>query len=586
MLVGLIFLIRLFYLQVLSDAYKHAAAQNIIQPVVEYPYRGVIYDRHGNLLTCNMPIYDLMIIPREVKDIDTTAFCRDFGITLSDFDSAFRKARAYSYVKPSVFIKSLSQESWARVQDHIAEYPGFFVQVRTVRNYPTPMLANTLGYVSEIGPWQLTKDTSHYYKRGDKIGMSGLEERYERILRGERGVRYQISDVRGITRGQFQEGALDQVSIPGEDLTTTIDTTLQMYGEQLMKNKVGSIVAIEPQTGEIIALVSSPSYDPNLLTGADFGYHFASLEQDQLAPLFHRAIMATYPPGSIFKLHQTLIALQERVVSKHTSYACNKKLLNCHPHPSPLDLYKAIQHSCNPYFYHVFRSIINQKIAKDPYKDTRLGFEKWYGYLKKLGMGTVLGVDLPGEKGGYVPDVQFYDRRYGKGRWKASTIRSLDIGQGELLITPLQMANFAAIVANRGYYYVPHLVKQVGAHSILPEQVGKHEVAIDRAHFEFVAHAMQGTVEGGTAWRAYLRGVAVCAKTGTVENSHGEDHSVCIAFAPRENPQIALAVYVENAGWGSRAAAAIAGLLVERYIQGTVSRLSLQNYVLKGDFHH
>ncbi len=586
MLVGLIFLVKLFYLQVLSDTYKHAAAQNIIQPMVEHPHRGIIYDRHGNLLACNMPIYDLMVIPREVQPIDTAAFCRDFGITLSTFDVAFKKAQAYSYVKPSVFIKNLSQESWARVQDHVSEYPGFFVQVRMVRKYPTPMLANTLGYVSEIGPRQLTKDRSHYYKPGDKIGMSGLEKCYEEILRGEHGVRYQISDVQGITRGQFREGALDRASVPGEDLTTTIDAPLQMYGEQLMANKVGSIVAIEPQTGEIVALVSSPSYDPNLLTGAHFGHHFASLEQDRLAPLFHRAIMAMYPPGSILKLHQTLIALQEKVVSKHTSYACNKKLFNCHPHPSPLGLYKAIQHSCNPYFYHVFRNIINQNIAKNPYKDTRLGFEKWCDYLKKLGMGAALGIDLPGEQRGCIPDIQFYDRRYGKERWKASTIRSLGIGQGELLITPLQMANFAAIVANRGYYYAPHLVKRIGAHSILPEEVGKHEVAIDRAHFEFVTHAMQGTVEGGTAWRAYLKGMAVCAKTGTVENTHGEDHSVCIAFAPRENPQIALAVYVENAGWGSRAAAAIAGLLVERYIQGTVSRPGLQNYVLKGDFHH
>ncbi|MHA7877682.1 MAG: penicillin-binding transpeptidase domain-containing protein [Bacteroidota bacterium] len=586
MLVGLIFIVRLFCIQVLSDEYKHAASRNIIRPVVAYPYRGVIYDRHGGLLVYNAPIYDLMIIPKEAKRIDKAAFCRDFGLGLSAFDRSFEKATAYSRVKPSVFIKSLSQEAWAGMQDHIAEYSGFFVQVRTVRKYPMPILANTLGYVGEIGAHQLTEDKSYDYKQGDMIGMSGLEKKYEEVLRGERGIKYQIIDAQGITQGKFKGGALDRVPVPGAALTTTIDTALQRYGEQLMANKLGSIVAIEPKTGEILALVSSPSYDPNLLVEKDSGHHFVALAQDKLSPLFHRAIMAMYPPGSIFKLHQTLIALQERVIVKHTTHACNPALLNCHPHPSPLNLYKAIQYSCNPYFYHVFRSIINQKLSKNAYEDTRLGFERWHGYLKDLGLGIVLGIDLPGEKGGGVPDTNFYDQRYGKGCWKASTIRSLDIGQGELLITPLQMANFAAIIANRGYYYTPHLVKQIGAQSILPEAVGKHTVAIDNAHFEFVAHAMQGAVEGGTASRAQLKGIAVCAKTGTVENVHGEDHSVCIAFAPKDNPSIALAVYIENAGWGSRAAAAIVGLLVEQYIQGMVSRPDLQDYVLKGDFHH
>jgi penicillin-binding protein 2 len=586
-LVGLTFLAKLFFIQVLSDTYKIAAEKNIIQPVVEYPYRGIIYDRHGVFLAYNAPIYDLMVIPKEVKHLDTLAFCQDFGISLQTFDKALKKAQAYSYVKPSVFIKNLSQETWAKTQDHFVEYLGFFVQVRTVRDYPMPILANTLGYVGEIGPQQLTADTSHYYKKGDIVGISGLEKGYEKDLRGERGIKYQVRDAQGIAKGSFKEGAFDQVPVPGKDLKTTIDAALQMYGEQLMENKLGSIVAIAPQTGEILTLVSSPSYNPNLLTGKDFSNHFVALEQDALVPLFHRPIMAMYPPGSIFKLHQTLIALQEKVISAHTFYTCNKKLLNCHAHPSPLNLQKAIKYSCNPYFYHVFRNVVNQKKSNNTYEDTRLGLEKWCGYLKMFGLGTTLGIDLPGEKSGYVPDAQFYDKRYGKGRWKASTIRSLDIGQGELLITPLQMANFAAIVANRGYYYAPHLVKQIGEQSILPKEVGQHEVAIDRAHFEFIASAMQEVVEeGGTAWRARIHGIDVCAKTGTVENPHGEDHSVCIAFAPRENPQIALAVYVENAGWGSRAAAAITGLLIEQYLKGAVSRSWLQNYVRKGDFSH
>lgn len=368
------------------------------------------------------------------------------------------------------------------------------MRARTVRQYPTPILANTLGYVGEIGPQQLAADRLHYYKQGDMIGISGLEKSSEKVLRGERGIRYQVSNAQGIAQGSFKEGVFDRVSVPGEDLKTTIDTALQMYGEQLMENKLGSIVALVPQTGEILALVSSPSYNPNLLTEKDFSNHFVALEQDALAPLFHRPIMAMYPPGSIFKLHQALIALQEKVVCANTSYACNKKILNCHPHPPPLSLHQAIKYSCNPYFYHVFRNIVNQTVSKNSYEDTRLKLEKWCSYLKRFGLGTALGIDLPGEKGGCVPDTQFYDRRYAKGRWKASTIRSLDIGQGELLITPLQMANFAAIVANRGYYYTPHLVKQIGAQSILPEEEDKHEVAIDRAHFELIADAMQGAV--------------------------------------------------------------------------------------------
>jgi penicillin-binding protein 2 len=585
-LVGLILLARLFFIQVLSDAYKIAAERNIIQPVVEYPYRGVIYDRNGVFLVYNVPIYDLMVIPKEVKYSDSLAFCQCFGMNLQAFDRAFKKAKAYSCVKPSVLIKNISQETWARVQDHVAEYPGFFVQARTIRKYPTPMLANTLGYVGEISPQQLTADTSHYYKQGDMVGISGLEKSYEKILRGERGVKYQVRDAQGIVKGSFKEGAFDRVSVPGEDLKTTIDAALQMYGEQLMENKIGSIVAIIPQTGEILALVSSPAYNPNLLVGKDFSSHFATLERGALAPLFHRPIMAMYPPGSVFKLHQALIALQEGVIHTSTAHTCDKNLLNCHLHSSPLNLHEAIKYSCNPYFYHVFRKIINQKISNNSYEDTRLGLEKWCGYLKRFGLGATLGIDLPGEKGGYVPDASFYDKCYGKRGWKASTIRSLDIGQGELLVTPLQMANFAATVANRGHYYTPHLVNQIGAQSMMLKKVEKHEVAIARAHFEFIINAMQEVVEGGTAWRTRIEGMAVCAKTGTVENPHGEDHSVCIAFAPRDNPQIALSVYVENAGWGARAAASIAGLLIEKYLNGTVNNSWLQDYVLKGDFLH
>lgn len=585
-LVGLLFLVRLIFIQVLSDAYKHAAEKNIIQPVVEHPYRGAIYDRHGAFLAYNVPIYDLMVIPKEVKQLDIPAFCQDFGITPAAFEHTLKKAKAYSYVKPSVFIKNISLETWAQIQEHLTDYLGFFVQARTVRKYPQPLLANTLGYVGEISPHQLAADTFHYYKQGDRIGISGLERSYEKVLRGQRGIRYEISDARGVVKGSFKKGALDQVSVPGKDLTTTIDTALQTYGEELMKNKIGSIVAIEPTTGEILALVSSPSYDPNLLTGKSFGSHFAQLEQDKQAPLFHRPIMAMYPPGSIFKLKQTLIALQEKVICPSTVHTCDKRLVNCHAHPSPLNLYTAIKHSCNPYFYHVFRSIVNQMASKNTYEDTRLGLEKWCSYLQSFGLGIPLGIDLPGEKEGLIPNAAFYDQLYGPGRWKASTIRSLDIGQGELLITPLQMANFVTAVANRGYYYTPHLVKQMGEQPILPEEGNKHVIPIDPQHFEFIAEAMHDSVEGGTSRRVRTKGIAACAKTGTSENPHGEDHSVCIAFAPKDQPQIAVSVYVENAGWGARAAASIAGLLIEKHLRGSISRPWMHDYVIKGDFFH
>ena len=374
---------------------------------------------------------------------------------------------------------------------------------------------------------------------------------------------------------------LDILSIPGQDLTSTIDSNLQLYGEMLMKNKIGSIVAIEPSTGEILAVISSPSYDPNLLTSKNLSNNFAALEKDSLAPLFHRPTMAMYPPGSIFKLVQALVGLQEGVLHASTIYACNKKIINCRPHPSPINLHQAIQYSCNPYFYHVFRNIINQHVSKDTYLDTRIGLEKWLIYVRQFGLDNQLGIDIPNEKSGYLPDVNFYDLRYGEKRWKASTIRSLDIGQGEMLVTPLQMANLAAIMANRGYYYTPHLIKKI-ENFVLPIQ--RSELAIDKKHFDFLVEAMRDVVEQGSAWRAKVKNIAVCGKTGTVENPHGLDHAVFMGFAPLEEPKIAIAVYVENVGWGSRAAAAMGGLMLEKYLTGKVTRTWFENYVLKGDF--
>lgn len=580
-LVGVILVIKLFFIQVVNTEYQIAAEKNIVQRIEEYPYRGIIYDRNNQLLVYNNPVYDLMVIPKAVKNLDILSFCKVFNISKAEFTNIFNKAKRYSYIRPSVFLKDINHTDFARIQDQLSDYIGFYVRARTVRRYPHPILANTLGYLGEISAIQLAADTSNYYKQGDLIGISGLEAQYETLLRGKRGAKYKITDARGQEKGSFKEGALDILSIPGQDLVSTIDVNLQIYGELLMKDKIGSIVALEPSTGEVLAIISSPSYDPNLLTSKNLSCNFSCLEKDGLAPLFHRPIMAMYPPGSIFKLIHAVIALQEEVLNTNTMYSCNKNILKCRSHPSPTNLHQAIQYSCNPYFYHVFRNIINQHRAADTYEDTRIGLERWLSYVRQFGLGTQLGIDLPNEKSGYLPDVNFYDLRYGYKRWKESTIRSLDIGQGEMLVTPLQMANLAAIIANRGYYYTPHLIKRI-ENSILPIQ--KHEIQIDKKHFDFIVYAMRDVIENSSAWRARIRNITVCGKTGTAENPHGEDHAVFMGFAPLEEPRIAIAVYVENAGWGSRAAASIAGLMIEKYLTGKITRTAIERYVLKGDF--
>jgi penicillin-binding protein 2 len=580
-LAGITFITNLFFIQVVNTEYRAAAEKNIVQRIEEYPYRGIIYDRNNQVLVYNNPIYDLLVIPKAVKNLDTTHFCKTFSVSASEFTSLFAKAKRYSTIRPSVFIKNIDHIELARIQDKLSDYVGFYIRARTVRKYPHPILANTLGYLGEINANQLSADASNYYKQGDLIGISGLEARYEASLRGQRGIKYKITDARGQEKGPYKEGALDILSVPGQDLVSTIDGDLQLYGEMLMKNKIGSIVALQPSTGEVLVMISSPTYDPNLLTSKNLSNNFTALERDTLAPLFHRPIMAMYPPGSIFKLVQALIALQEGVIDVHTIYPCNKKIVNCHPHPSPTDLHQAIQYSCNPYFYYVFKHIINQHISKDTYVDTRLGLEKWLNYVRQFGLGKQLGIDLPNEKRGYLPDTKFYDLRYGEKRWKASTIRSLDIGQGEMLVTPLQMVNLAAIMANRGHYYTPHLIKRV-ENNIVP--IEKYEISINKKYFDFVVNAMRDVIEHGPAWRAKVKGIVVCGKTGTAENPHGADHAVFMGFAPLEEPQIAVSVYVENAGWGSRAAAAIAGLIIEKYLTGKISRTGIENYVLKGDF--
>lgn len=583
--VGVVLLTKLFMIQVMDDSFLKRAERNAIQRVVDHPYRGLVYDRNGKLLVYNSPIFDLMIVPKEFEVGDTTRFLELFGITKEHLIEAYQAARKYSYVKPSTFIKQISTNEFAGIQDFLIDYPGLFIMTRTVRSYPEPVASHALGYIGEISGRQLDRDSSGYYAQGDYVGLSGMERFYEDEMRGKKGVKYKMVNVRGVDKGPFKNGEYDTASVAGHNINSSIDMELQKYGELLMNGKTGSVVAIEPKTGEILSMISAPFYDPNSLTGAEFSKSYSALNALETKPLFNRPTMATYPPGSIFKIVQSLIGLQEGVLTPETTFACNKSLVACHNHPSPLNLFGAIRNSCNPYYHQAFRQIINQEVSSNTYKDTEIGLNAWRENVMKFGLGGTLGIDMPNEKGGDVPSSKYYDHFYGNGRWKYSTIYSLSIGQGELLVTPIQMANLAAIFANKGYYYTPHLIRAIdGDHSKISEQyLVKHEVGVDAHHFDMVQDAMVQALYG-TAQRAILKGIEIAGKTGTAQNPHGEDHSVFIAFAPKDNPKIAIAVYVENAGWGGRAAASTASLMIEKYLKDSISRPDLEKYVIAGNF--
>ena len=585
-LIAVIYLIKLFSIQVVDERYVLAATDNVVQRVIEYPYRGLIYDRNGKLMVYNTPEFDLTVVPKDIRGLDTTLFCTIFNITREEFNEKMETAKAYSWHKSSVFLRQLSNVDLAKSEDYLVDFNGFNIQSRTTRAYTEPIMANALGYVSEISKRRLERDTSGYYQQGDYIGQSGLELYYEDILRGQRGFKLKEKNVHGVDMGPYRDGTLDEPSVPGQNLYTTVDIALQKYGEGLMEGKSGSIVAIEPSSGEILAIVSGPSYDPSKLTGRNYSKNFDAISKDSLNPLFNRPLMAQYRPGSIFKIMQALVALQEGVISPSTRIACNRSIIGCHGPHSYEDLVGAIKNSCNPYFYNVMKRVVNREISLDPFEDTRIGLEKWTGYIESFGLGSPLGIDLPNEKSGMVPSIEYYDRAYNNRPWKYSNIYSIAIGEGENLVVPLQMANFAAIMANRGFYYTPHLVKSIGeSGEPLEEFRNKHFTAVDPSHFEVAVEAMAKVVESGTGqYRAKLKDIVVCGKTGTVQNDPLPDHSVFIAFAPRENPQIALAVYVEDAGQGARAAASIASLMIEKYLLGESERPYIEEYVKKGEF--
>ncbi len=596
-LIGVIFLIKLFFIQVLDDSYNNLAQFNAILKVPQYPVRGTIYDRNKKLIVYNNPEFDLMITLKEVKKLDTARFCQVFDISKEQLDEMFRalrteiRNRKASELQPSPFIKQLSNIDLARMQDHIDEFPGFYVEARTTRAYASTAGANALGYVSEISKEQLARDNSKFYRQRDYIGQSGIEAFYEEYLRGKRGVKYLLRNKDGVIKGKYEDGEYDTLSYPGQDLITTLDLDLQEYGEYLMNGKAGSIIALEPATGEILAMISGPSYDPLMLTGRNYSKNYVLISNDTNKPLFNRPLMAQYRPGSIFKIAQAMIALQEGVISQDTRIRCDRSIIGCHGAHTNEDLRGAITNSCNPYFHGALRRMLNKGKSNDPFDDTRIGLEEWNQHVTSFGFGKPLGIDLPSEKGGLMPSPAYYDKAYRGRPWKFSNIYSIAIGEGENLVVPLQMANFAAIVANRGFYYTPHLVKSIGdSAQPLPQFREQHKTTIDPQYFEVAADAMEEVVRSGTGqYRAALKDIVVCGKTGTVQNTRkGQafvpDHSVFIAFAPKDDPKIAVAVYVEYGGQGARAAASIASLMIEKYLLGGTKRPTIEQYVLKGEF--
>ena len=581
----LVLLLRLINIQIIDSSYILSANNNVIKAVKLYPERGYIYDRNGTLLVSNQRAFDLMVIPRQVKKMDTLTFCRIIDIEKDYFNNQLKKATRYSRNRASIFIKEISKQTAAKIQEQLYEFSGFYLQERTMREYPEKSAAHLLGYVSQVPDYILKKND--YYKKNDNYGMTGVENSYEKELRGTQGVKYVIRDVWNTPKGSFQNGKYDSIAVNGKDLELTIENKLQKYAEQLMQNKKGSIVAIEPGTGEILALVSSPYYDPNLLIGRSRSPNFNRMYKDPNKPLFDRSLLAEYPPGSTFKLLNALIGLQEDVIYSGTHFSCDmgwrfspKLKIGCHAHNSPLNLTESIAQSCNAYYCNTFRRIIEK------YNSAEKGYDNWRNHILSFGLGNFLNNDLYTGRKGRVPSVDFYNRQYGKKRWKAPTVISLAIGQDALVVSPIQMANMCAAIANRGNYFTPHIVRKIDGKAIIDSTytVAKH-TSIDEKHFSTIIQGMEKVYTGhhGTAKTARVKNIEICGKTGTAENPHGEDHSIFIAFAPKDKPQIAIAVYIENGGWGSTWAAPIASLMIEQYLTGQVNNTEREHFILSGN---
>ncbi len=583
---------KLFYIQCINGEYKVNADNNSMVYDYIYPPRGVIYDRNGEILVGNKVCYDILVTPKEVQEFDTlglaSALCIPDSLVRSKMEY-YRKNRKSIGFRTLPFLKQVSSEVYMRFAEEEYRYPGFSSQVRSVREYPFNAGGNLLGYISEVNANDIKKHPE--YKSGDYIGKTGLEAAREADLRGEKGYHIYLRDSRNRVQSSYMNGEHDKPAMPGHDIITTIDAHLQQYGQQLMEGKTGSVVAIEPSTGEILAMVSSPGIDVEVLS--DIGKYYGEIAKNPRKPMFNRTVMASYPPGSVFKLVNGLIGLQEGVLVPSNSYPCNggyayssSRKLGCHAHSSPLAFRDAIATSCNGYFCYVLRNVLENK----KYGSIQEAFDVWREYVLSFGFGHKLGSDFPSELGGNIPTSNFYDRIYRK-RWKFPTIVSLSIGQGEIGATPLQIANLAAIMANRGYYYIPHLVKDSEGIEIDPKYHERQYTKVDTTHFAVAVEGMYMAVNGGgsaggTAFRAAIPGLEVCGKTGTAQNPHGKDNSVFICFAPKDNPKIAVAAYVENAGFGATWALPVASLMLEKYLNGEIceERKPMEDRMLQTKF--
>ncbi len=594
-LIALIYLVRLFDLQIQDSRYKASADSNAFLKKTVYPSRGLMYDRNGELVVYNQPAYDVMLIPRDVQPFDTLDFCRTLNITPEALVKRFADMRdkrlnpGYSAYTPQRLISQLSSQDYGRLQEKLYRFPGFFIQKRILRQYNHPTAANVLGNIREVSAKDIERDD--YYAAGDYTGDLGVEKSYEPYLRGQKGVEILIRDARGRIQGRYEDGAHDIEPLSGRDLRLSLDIKLQEYAESLLVNKRGAVVAIEPATGEILCMATNPSYDPRLLVGRERGKNYKELLNDESWPLYDRALQASYPPGSTFKPTQGLIFLEEGIIDLNTTYPCHGGYINgglkvgCHPHGSPLPLLPALQTSCNAYFCWGFKSMVDRR---SKYGSSAAAFEVWKKHLVSMGYGYKLGVDLPGETRGFIPNAKFYDKYYKEGRWSANTIISVSIGQGEVLATPLQIANLCAMVANRGWFITPHVVKQIQDTVMPAEFLERRYPTIDPKYFPPVAEGMRMAVTGGTCRRAALPDIEVAGKTGTAQNPHGNDHSAFIGFAPFDKPQIAVAVYVENGGWGATYGVPIGSLVIEKYLKGEIApdRKGMEEQMLNSKIYY
>jgi len=582
-LTAVVMVARLFYIQVIDTSYKISAASNVLRRQINYPARGLVYDRNHKLIVYNQAAYDVLVTPREMKPFDTLAFCRIVGVEREELVNEIKKARSYSKYKPSAIIKQLSSYRYAVLQEQLFKFPGFYIQARTLRQYPATIASHVLGFIGEVD--QKKVDDDRYYESGDYIGISGIEQAYEAELRGVKGISYLMVDVHQRVKGSFDNGKLDTAAVIGKNLISTLHADLQTYGERLLAGKVGSIVAIEPSTGEIMIMASSPSFDPGMFVGRERTKNYLTLLNDPLKPMLNRAITSSYPPGSTFKLADAIIGLEEGLLGPEIRYSCNgvrTTPIKCtHNHETPLPLMSAIRESCNSYFFQAFRAIINK------YPNAEEGYEAWRNHLLDLGIGRRIGADLTAENAGSVAKTTYFDRLYGKSHWNVMTIRSLSIGQGELLLTPLQLANLVSTIANKGYYISPHVVRSIQDFDRTEKELSfeKHMTEANPYLFQVITDGMEKVVDGGTAKIAKVDGIAICGKTGTIQNPRGEAHSAFVAFAPKDDPKIAICVYVEHGVWGARYAAPIASLIIEKYLNDSISpkRKPLEQAMLSAD---